>query len=199
MKNRASNVNLLENTRSHVKETWMPCMSWVVEVPERIGGIMAARLRAQDAYLGSEIAGWLPELDSPDCVLGQARSFHFMRHLNPEHLPGWNNALALIFAAPEEALADIHSEIEKRLVAQQRRGAINRYWREGTSDWHEMMSQSCGGREVGVEFATFLNAVSRATLKMLARNHSSAVRMAFASQWERYHRVIANGVGLRSV
>jgi hypothetical protein len=140
------------------------CRSWLVEVPEPASTNEAARIAAQDAYLRTNLAPWLADLDDSSHPFGQAASFHFMRYLDPGHHAGWRITFVLRFLGTAAALVPIDTEVEARLKEQRRAGAIVRYSAVAESDWDATTLPEYGGPLLGPTFAEFLAAASRLRL-----------------------------------
>ncbi len=172
----------------------LQCRSWLVEVPEPPTTDPAARLAAQEAYLRSQIAPWLTDLDDLSHPLGQVASFHFMRYLDPVHFPGWGITIVPSFLGTAMILACIHAEIEERLDEQQRAGAITRYSPLAETPWDATVIPEYGGPPLGPAFAVFLAAATRMTLQQ-SPGWAAPPVTTISANWAHCFSLITTGIG----
>jgi len=142
------------------------CDSWPIQVAEPGPRDPVSRVSAQEEYLGKHLGPLL--LSSPPAQLASAHSWHFMRYLDPEHLPVSGIAIVLRVLGTSEALDTTHAPLEAAFTGHLGQGLVARFVREDRSSWVHTVGPEYGGPGVAEPWAQFLAASSWLTLSLLA-------------------------------
>lgn len=170
----------------------MKCAAWIITIPEPPSNAFASRLKAQEDYLGSQLAPWL--LDGPPASLASCHSFHFMRYIDATHEGHGGITIELRVLGTADAVQQATSDVQAKLEAQQNDGAIVKFEPKKTSDWQT--AEDYGGTDLNEAFARLLASSARLALELLRQpRRDFASRTAVVENWAHCVRLVAGGLG----
>lgn len=170
----------------------LKCTAWIITVSEPTTAAFPSRLKAQEDYLGTQLAPWL--LDTPPAWLTRCHSFHFMRYIDASHEGHGGITVELRFLGSADVLAEAAPEVERALSEQQASGAITKSQGKEVSGWRA--DDAYGGTTLNEPFAHLLASSSRLALELLREpRRDFAARKAVVQNWTHCVRLIASGMG----